>query len=116
MCVYIFISLFNKCMMVPSISPFPVLLKCGVVRSSPPHSGPLLLSYCLRAAGKGGAVFTKLNFVQVVTLFFPYCLLPTWSVFVSGFVHLLSGRGVTETFGASGSDIKWFRHSSKKVH
>lgn len=111
MFVYIFISLFNKCMMVPSISPFPVLLKCGVVRSS-----PLFLSYCVRAAGTGGAVFTKLNFVQVVTLFFPYCLLPTWSVFVPSFVHLLSGRGVTETFGASGSDIKWFRHSSKKVH
>lgn len=48
-------------MMVPSISPFPVLLKCGMVRSSPPHSGPLLLSYCLRAAGKGGSSIYKIE-------------------------------------------------------
>lgn len=80
MFVYIFISLFNKCMMVPSILPFPVLLKCGVVRSSPPHSGPLLLSYCLRAAGKGGSSIYKIElcsggyFIFFHTVYYRYGL------------------------------------------
>lgn len=72
-------------MMVPSISPFPVLLKCGAALGSPLDVGPLLLSYCLRAAemGVGGGQYLQsyIFFFQDVPLFFPYRLRLTWSFF-----------------------------------
>lgn len=87
---------FSKCMMVPSISPFPVLLKCGVVLGSPLDVGPLLLSYCLRAAEMGGGdriykatifffqgvfYFSTLFMVHLVFLFpvlYICCLFTVW--------------------------------------
>lgn len=101
--VYILISRLDKSMMVPSISPFPVLLKCKVVRGTPPPNAELLiLNYCLWAADtKIITVFTKLNFFRCISfsiLF--YCL--KWSVV--SFVHLFciaSVLGVVETIGAS---------------
>lgn len=97
--------------MVPSISPFPVLLKCGVVLGSLLDAGPLL-SFCLRAAEMGGTVFTKLCFFSGCLFF--HAVYAWHDLFGSCFVHLLSVYGVAGTFGASGFDIKCFRHSSKR--
>lgn len=49
-CVY-FLSQLDKRMMVPSISPFPVLLKWKAVQGLPPPNEELLiLNYCLLGA------------------------------------------------------------------
>lgn len=64
--------------MVPSISPFSVLLKCGVVLGSPLDVGPLLLSYCLRAAEIGGGSIYKATIFSGCLFIFPCCLRLTW--------------------------------------
>lgn len=78
-CVY-FLSQLDKRMMVPSISPFPVLLKRKAVRGLPPPNEELLiLNYCLLGADykrKKKAVFKGFKFFRNIFLFFHTVLLP----------------------------------------
>lgn len=88
--MHILISLFDKRMMVPSISPFSVLLKCGVVLGSPLDAGPLLLSYCLRAAEIGGDSIYKATFFSGCLYFSMLFTADMMTLFVFCFVRLLS--------------------------
>lgn len=97
-------------MMVPSISPFPVLLKRGVVLGSPLDAGPLLLSYCLRAAEMGGgqylqsyiffrmSLYFSILFTADVVFLFPVlyicCLFTVWQGLLVPRVLTLNASGI----------------------
>lgn len=97
--------------MVPSISPFPVLRKRGVVLGSPLDAGPLLLSYCLRAAEMGGgeqylqsyiffrmSLYFSILFTAGVVFLFPVlyicCLFTVWQGLLVPRVLTLNASGI----------------------
>lgn len=89
----------------------------GPELASPVGAAPSELLLKGSRDGVGGeGVFTKLHYFQVASLFF-HTVYYRHGLFLFPVLYIcFFGHSVTDTSGASGSDIKWFRHSSKKVH